>query len=250
MSRPAPTLPHSKETEPHSGGRGPSPPDIAHLGGDDWKNNPPGRRGPRERLHNFRVGLAVVLISIFVIFIGLSLAYVARQNSFSTDEHTAATTINWQPIAIPTILWLNTALLLFSSATIEFARRQVFREPQVTEEWLGLGAPMRRASLPWLSITLLLGIGFLAGQYVAWRELNAQGIFLATNASSSFFFILTGAHAAHLMGGLAALAWAVVATVRSRSLESRQIATDSVAWYWHAMGVLWLYIFALLLFVK
>lgn len=250
MSRPATTLPHTTETEPDSGGRGPVPPDIARLGGDDWRNNPPGRRGPRERLKRFRVGVGLALISIFLLFVGLTSAYIVRQGSFSIDEHTGVVTSDWKPLTVPPILWLNTLLLLCSSVTIEFARREVFREPQVTEEWLGLGTPTRKASLPWLSITLMLGVGFLAGQYVAWRELNSQGIFLSTNPSSSFFFILTGAHALHLTGGLLVLLWAAVANLTSRPLESRQIATDSGAWYWHAMGVLWLYIFGLFLFLR
>jgi len=220
------------------------------MGGDDWRNNPPGRRGPHERLKRFRVGIGLALISIFIVFVGLTSAYVVRQGGGTLDTETATFTRDWKPVVVPSILWLNTILLLVSSLTIELARRQVFREPLVTEEWLGLGTPTRRASLPWLGLTLVLGFGFLAGQYVAWRELNAQGIYMATNASSSFFFILTGAHAVHLMGGVAVLLWAAIANVISRPLESRQIATDVGAWYWHAMGLLWLYIFALFLFVK
>ncbi len=250
MPKPAVLPPHTTHAEPKIGGRGPKPPASVGLGGDDWKNNPPGRRGPRERLKRFRVALGLVLISVFVLFIGLTSAYVVRQGGGTLDTTTGVFTRDWKPIAVPQILWLNTLLLLLSSATIEFARRQVFREPMVTEEWLGLGTPTRRASLPWLGLTLVLGFGFLVGQFVAWQQLNAQGIFMATNPSSSFFFILTGAHALHLLGGIIVLTWAALASVLSRPLESRQIATDCGAWYWHAMGVLWLYIFALLLFVK
>lgn len=250
MSRPATLTPNTTRTEPKIGGRGPKPPASVGMGGDDWKNNPPGRRGPHERLKRFRVGIGLALISIFIVFVGLTSAYVVRQGGGTLDTETATFTHDWKPVVVPSILWLNTILLLVSSVTIELARRQVFREPFVTEEWLGLGTPTRRASLPWLGLTLVLGFGFLAGQYVAWRELNAQGIYMATNASSSFFFILTGAHAVHLFGGVVVLLWAAVANVVPRPLESRQIATDVGAWYWHAMGVLWLYIFALFLFVK
>ena len=133
---------------------------------------------------------------------------------------------------------------------MEMARRQVFREPLVTEEWLGLGTPTRTASLPWLGVTFLLGIGFLVGQFLAWQQLHAQGIFLASNPSSSFFFLLTGTHALHLIGGVVALSWASLAGILARPLESRQIATDVSAWYWHAMGVLWIYIFVLFHFVR
>src|SRR5437764_11417791 len=169
MSRPATISPHTVEIEPNTGGRGPAPPSHVGLGGDEWRNNPPGRRGPRERLRKFRVGVGLALISIFILFVGLTSAYVVRQGGGTLDEHTGVFTRDWKPVVIPQILWLNTVLLLLSSLTIELARRQVFREPLVTEEWLGLGTPTRRASLPWLGLTLVLGLGFLTGQYVAWR---------------------------------------------------------------------------------
>jgi cytochrome c oxidase subunit 3 len=249
MSRPATLPPHTTHSEQETGGRGPTPPRNRGYGGEDWKNNPPGRQGPYARLKRFRVGLAVTLISVFILFVALTSAYVVRQGGGRIDD--AGNFVrDWKPVVIPQILWLNTELLLLSSLTIELARRHVFREPLVTEEWLGLGTPTRRASLPWLSITLILGFGFLAGQFVAWRQLNAQGIFLASSPSSSFFFILTGAHALHLVCGICVLLWAAFASVTARPLESRQIATDFGAWYWHAMGVLWVYIFALFLLVK
>ena len=151
---------------------------------------------------------------------------------------------------LPRILWLNTFILLISSATAELARRQLFDEPALTEEWLGLGRPTRRRALPWQGITLILGIGFLVGQYLAWRQLNFAGWLVKTNPSSSFFFILTGAHAVHLLGGLIALTWAALATALARPMESRQVATDISAWYWHYMGLLWLGILGLMYFAK
>jgi cytochrome c oxidase subunit 3 len=250
VTLPPRTTHKDKDNERNPGGRGPTPPHHRGYGDDDWKNNPPGRRGPRERLKRFRVGVACALISIFIVFVGFTSAYVVTKGGFTTDEHTGATIRTWKSLDVPQILWLNTVLLLVSSVTIEMARQRAFQEPQVTEEWLGLAPPSRRASLPWLGLTLILGFGFLVGQYIAWRQLNAQGIFMASNPSSSFFFILTGAHALHLVGGICVLAWAAMANLLSRRLESRQIATDSGAWYWHAMGVLWVYIFALFLFVK
>ena len=166
------------------------------------------------------------------------------------DPDTGKFIRDWRPLTVPTILWFNTLLLLFSSITIEVARRHNFYEAWVMEEWLGLGRPTRAASLPWLIITLLLGLGFLLGQYRAWQQLNAQGIFLTGNPSSSFFFLVTGAHAVHLAGGILALMWAGISTFGSRPLESRQIATDLTAWYWHAMGGLWVCLFTVIYFVK
>jgi cytochrome c oxidase subunit 3 len=251
MPKPTFTLtPDSTEAAPKLGGHGPSFPHIPGRGGDDWENRPHGRRGPRDRLNRYRLGIGLAVLSIFILFIALTSAYIVRQGTGHVDTTTSEFVTDWKPMVIPGILWINTILLVMSSLSMEMARRQVFREPLVTEEWLGLGTPTRKASLPWLGVTFLLGIGFLVGQFVAWQQLHAQGIFLASNPSSSFFFLLTGTHALHLIGGVLALAWASLAGILAKPLESRQIATDVSAWYWHAMGLLWIYIFVLFHFVR
>ena len=93
---------------------------------------------------------------------------------------------------------------------------------------------------------MLLGFGFLAGQWLAWGELHNRGFYMSTNPSSSFAFLLTVAHAVHLAGGILALLWAASATLRHKPPEARRIVVDISAWYWHFMLVLWVYIFALL----
>src|SRR6266404_4856675 len=242
-------VPAKAQVQP--GGRGPSlPPIVGGRERDDWDRWPQGRRGPRERLKRYRLLIAFTMIAIFFFFISLTSAYVIRQNTQVVDPATGAMISNWNPIHIPQLLWINTLLLLISSATMEMARRQMFREPQATQEWLGLGSPARARSLPWLGITLVLGIGFLVGQFSAWRQLNAEGVYLASNPSGAFFFILTGAHALHLLGGVIALFWAALASLGHKRLESRQIVVDISAWYWHGMGVLWIYIFGVLYWMR
>jgi cytochrome c oxidase subunit III len=105
-------------------------------------------------------------------------------------------------------------------------------------------------SFPWLGITVLLGVGFLAGQWLAWGELHARGFYVSTNPSSSFAFLLTVAHALHLTGGIIALLWAASASLLNKPVEARRIAVDITAWYWHFMAVLWIYVFALLGFAR
>jgi cytochrome c oxidase subunit 3 len=226
---------------------GPSLPPPPERGGGDWDPRPHGR--PNNRLRRYRVGLFFAVVSIYTLFIALTSAYVVRQSGGRFDPNTAEIIHDWVAIQLPSILWINTVLLIVSSFTIEFARRQVFSEALIMDEWLGLDRSTRKASLPWIGVTIVLGFGFLAGQFLAWRELNQQGVYAASNAASSFFFILTAAHAIHLFGGLASLLWAAVAGV-AMSLQSRQIATDITAWYWHAMGALWIYIFALLYWLR
>ena len=236
------------ETLPRAGGPG-LPPPAKGYGGDDsdyWKNQPQGRRGPRERLRRYRLGMVFALLSIFTLFVALTSAYVIRRAGGRFDAETSSFIKDWQPVELPAVLWLNTLLLAISSVTVELARRKAFAEPEATEVWLGLRPPSRSSSMLWLSLTLLLGAGFLAGQVVAWRGLMSQGVYAAGNPSSAFFYVLTGTHAVHLMGGMLALLWAAALNVLGRSLERRQIATDVSAWYWHAMGALWVYVFVLL----
>ena len=97
---------------------------------------------------------------------------------------------------------------------------------------------------------MVLGIAFLCGQVYAWRVLEAANIGFATTASSSFFFMLTGVHAIHLFGGLIALLCAGVLGWMNRPPESRRIVIDVTSWYWHFMGLLWVYIFGLLYFAR
>ena len=115
------------------------------------------------------------------------------------------------------------------------------------EEWLGLGRPTTRRALPWLVATMALGSLFIAGQVIAWRQLYAEGIYLGSNPSSHFFYLITGAHALHLAFGVAAVVAAMAAMWMAKRVELRQIVVDSAAWYWHVMGLLWLCLFGLLL---
>ena len=132
---------------------------------------------------------------------------------------------DWHPVMLPPILYLNTAILMLSSLTMELARHNIFREIDVLEEWLGLGRPALRRTLPWVGATLALGSLFLAGQWTAWRQLTAQGFAFDrwSTPASYFFYVITGLHAAHLILGLVALL--VCLCVLGLS-QTRRIAPD------------------------
>jgi len=215
-------------------------------GGDDhggWHSND----GPRSRLKRARTILAFAVVSICTLFIALSVTYVLRRQAQIIDWKTYTYKTTWTPPIVPGLLWLNTLILLVSSATAEFARTRVFIEPAVTEEWLGMGEPVRKQLLPWLSVTLLLGLGFIGGQVVAWQQAAARGVDASVSSGGFFFYALTGAHALHVVGGLIALTVALLSVIIRRPFERQQVATDVACWYWHAMGALWMYLFALLL---
>jgi cytochrome c oxidase subunit 3 len=118
----------------------------------------------------------------------------------------------------------------------------------VLEEWLGMGRPAIRRTLPWVCATLVLGALFLTGQWFAWRQLTAQGFAFDrwSTPASYFFYVITGLHAVHLLVGLLALITCLSVVNLLKRVELRQIAVDATAWYWHAMGVTWLVLFALL----
>ena len=120
----------------------------------------------------------------------------------------------------------------------------------IIEEWLGMGRPAAKRALPWLLATLGLGALFLAGQWTAWGQLHDERLYFATNPNSYFFYIITGSHAIHLLIGLAALLAAVVGLYRLQRVQLRQILVDCAAWYWHSMGVLWIFLFALLVWFQ
>ena len=215
-------------------------------GDDDWSGE---RRGPRELLHKVRFFVLSALAADMLFFAAVVLFFFVRQSGMIQDPRTHAFSIDWRPLLLPRVLYLNTVILLLSSVTMERARRSIFREVDVLEEWLGLGRPALRRTLPWLGATLALGTAFLIGQVVAWKQLTAQGYSFDryhVTPASYFFYLITGMHAAHLLLGVVALLWCLCALGLFKKVEFRQVAVDSTAWFWHIMGLAWVILFAVL----
>jgi cytochrome c oxidase subunit 3 len=214
-----------------------------HRGGD---NSP----DYGERLRRYRLGLAVGIAPIVMLFVAFTSAYIVRQGLPQWNANANAYVPDWVPVSIPTLLLsVNTMILLLSSVTMELARRQSVRQLALAPiaSIPGIAADEHH-EVPWLTITVAMGFGFLVGQYLAWRELAARGFYVATSPSSSFVYLLTGAHAIHLFGGVLALLYAASTHWLRKPLEVRRIVVDVTGWYWHFMALLWLYVFALLLF--
>jgi len=216
-------------------------------GGDDnWKNE---RKGPRDLLERVRVFVFFALAGDMMFFAVLVAVFFASHAFTHMDPRSHELIGDWHPVLLPPILYLNTAVLMLSTVTMELARRNIFREIDVLEEWLGLGRPALRRTVPWVAATLALGSLFLAGQLIAWRQLTAQGFAFDRSATpaSYFFYVITGLHAAHLVAGVLALIVCLSALGWLKRVELRQIAVDATAWYWHAMGLAWLFLFAVLI---
>jgi cytochrome c oxidase subunit 3 len=246
MASYTPTIPSSPPFT--SRGKGGNPPPTA--GGEDDFRHGPSSPDFRTRLRRARLGLAVALTPVIMLFVSFTSAYIVRQGLPTLDPNTNSMVRDWLPVPLPTFLFLiNTCVLLFGSATIELARRQLAREaalaPASGIPGVSLGTERK---FPWLALTIALGFCFLAGQWMVWRTLADRGFFVATAPSSSFVYLLTAGHAVHLMGGILALLVAGAASLLHRSLESRRIVVDVTAWYWHFMALLWIYILTLLEF--
>ena len=159
------------------------------------------------RYQSNRTLLAGIVATVVMLFTAFAAAYLERRGAAA----------EWQRVTMPQLLWLNTGLLLLSSFTIEIARRR----GQATRTWAN-----------WIWATLVLGLCFLGGQFAAWTDLRAAGVFLPSHPHASFFYILTGLHGIHVVGGLIAL----FVAIRRRPL------LNLCAGYWHLMGAVWLYV--------
>jgi len=170
-----------------------------------------GNGEPRSAVAQTGVWIAIATISMS--FAALTSALIVRQSSAG----------DWQHFQLPPLLYLNTLLLLVSSVTLESSRR--------------------RQAVATLHVTLVLGLLFIAGQVLAWRQLGAQQLFLKSGPSSAFFYVFTVLHALHVLGGLGGLVY-----VRRRLAGGSLAAATfkAAALYWHFMAVLWLYLLALL----
>ena len=183
-------------------------------GGGGW-----GAQGWTVPARAYRTGMWMAISAITMLFAAFTSALVVRQG-LSND---------WVPTGLPHLLYLNTLVLVASSFTLELSRRS-----------LAAGRIDRFAR--GLVVTLALGSAFLAGQLIAWRQLASRGVYLATNPSSSFFYLLTGAHGVHLLGGIIALLYLVFWARKFTLAPRKRTAVDVTAMYWHFMDGLWIYI--------
>ena len=196
------------------------PPDGGDDGGEGSDDRNRRRWSPSPK--RYSTAITIGIVSILMFFMALASAFIVLRRGSEL----------WVTVHLPRILWANTCVLLASSFTLESARERLY---------LADASGFRKF---WLATTLL-GFLFVAGQLVAWRQLVAQGVYIASNQASSFFYIFTGAHAVHLLGGVGALLF-----VAFRKFEKTKIslpaAAEITSYYWHFMDGLWIFLLALL----
>ena len=170
------------------------------------------------------LGLRVLLGVITVLF---SLFMIAYSDRMAVSD--------WRPLPEPWLLWLNTVILVLSSAAMHWA---VLGARQGDSEQVKTG-------LQWGGIS---AFGFLAGQLWVWQQLVAQGYYAATNPANAFFYLLTAAHGLHLLGGLVAWYRTAARVRRESDVADAALGVELCAIYWHFLLVVWLVLFGLLLF--
>jgi len=205
------------------GGGGGLPPSFGGGNdGDGGGDNDNRRRNWSTSPKRYSTAIAIGLVSILMFFMALASAFIVLRRGSGV----------WVTVHLPFVVWPNTGILLASSFTLEAARRRLFL------------ADLHGFQKFWL-FTTVLGFLFVGGQLIAWRQLVAQGIYIASNQASSFFYIFTGAHAVHLLGGVCALLYVLVRKFKETTV-SRSTAAEVASYYWHFMDGLWIFLLALL----
>ena len=170
-----------------------------------------------------KIGLGVFLAVVGCLFALLISAYAMRMEMGE-----------WRPAPAPKLLWLNTGMLILSSGALQWAE-----------------VAARRGKLDGVKAGLLAGgvfaLAFLAGQLIAWRQLDAAGYYLTANPAAAFFYLITGVHGLHILGGLVALGRTMDKAWQGVKLDHMRLSVELCATYWHFLLFVWLVVFSLLL---
>jgi cytochrome c oxidase subunit 3 len=206
--------------DPGGGGNGPDP--------GDKNSYDPNAFIPEKS----RVLTGVLLIIVVMTFGGLASAYIVIATNGAAE---------WHPFSLPVQVWISTVVLLASSATYHVA-------------WKKLDAMDREAAKRWFIATTVLGAAFISSQLLAWLELRSRGLYMSGNPYAGFFYILTGVHAVHVLGGIIALSSVLLRvwypTRDENNILKRRTVAQVVGWYWHFMDGVWIVLFMLLGFWK
>jgi cytochrome c oxidase subunit 3 len=174
-------------------------------------------------MHPKKFALWLFMVSVVMVFAGLTSAYIVRQSEG-----------NWLEYDLPEIFWVTSCIALLSSITLHWAYYSAKKD-----NFGNLKTGM--------VLTVLLGIAFLVGQWYSWVAMVDREVFFVGNPSGSFLYVFTGLHAVHLISGVIFLIIVLISTFRlkvhSRALNTMEMATT----YWHFLGGLWIYLFMFLL---
>ena len=169
-----------------------------------------------------RMGLGVFLAVVGSLFALLISAYAIRMQIS-----------DWRDVPLPKVLWLNTGMLILSSAALQSA-------------WNATRKGEEDALMVGLFAAGVAALAFLSGQLLAWRQLTTDGYFLTSNAANAFFYMLTGIHGLHLLGGLVALSGSIALAWRGAQPERVRLSVGLCATYWHFLLIVWFILLSVL----
>ncbi len=182
--------------------------------------------------NKFRIGMWFLLLPVLMTFGALIGAYIVSSTNGALE---------WKPFDLPAQVWISTILIMASSIAYTIAQKALNLENQ-------------QKAKTWLLTTTVFGGMFIASQVLAWLELVRRGVYLQSNPYAGYFYVLTGVHALHVIGGILILGYVVLRTWQKTSSEEeltrRQTISNAVGWYWHFMDGLWIVLVILLGFWK
>jgi cytochrome c oxidase subunit 3 len=162
------------------------------------------------------------IVTIVMLFAALTSAYVVKQSEG-----------DWLNFSLPGMFWITSAIIVFSSFTMQLALRSSKSENLTRLRML-------------LILTGVLGLAFLVGQYQAWKQLVGMDVFFVGNPAGSFLYVLTGLHGIHIISGIIFIMTVIVSSFRIKTHSDRRLKIEMCTTYWHFLGGLWLYLFLFL----
>lgn len=175
-----------------------------------------------DGMHPKRIALRMFLAVVFVLFGLFIAAYFIRMG---LDD--------WRPLPEPNLLWFNTFLLFVCSIIMQWTRGATQKNLQQKVKWGMIASGV-------------FTLAFIYGQLVAWQKLNNAGYYLASNPANSFFYVLTGLHGLHILGGLWVWTRSTFKVWSGIEIKAIRLSVELCAVYWHFLLLVWLVIFALL----
>ncbi len=175
-------------------------------------------------VHPHKFALWLFIVSIVMIFASLTSAFIVKQGEGS-----------WLEYNLPSMFWFTTATILVSSVLLQWgyfaAKDDQFKKLNTL-----------------LVATIVLGLLFLAGQWLSWKQLVDMEVYFAGNPAGSFVYVLTGLHAFHLVTGLVFLVITLISALKNRIGSGNMVRMEMCVTYWHFLGALWIYLFIFLIF--
>ncbi len=180
----------------------------------------------REKIHPHKLTMWMGIGSIIMMFAGLTSAYIVKRNQ-----------ANWISFEIPQLFWWSTICIVASSVTLYLASKAFKQRDMPKYKTL-------------VTITMVLGVLFVAMQVMGFYQLTAKGITLQSNVSASFMYVIVGLHAVHVIGGIIALVLLFLKAYNTKTKSYNNVTVDVISTYWHFVDILWIYLLIFLLMIQ